>query len=100
MRHFLNDCGRLLRRSKSPKALLPTTWVLAGGAVNTYIQGKSEPCLQYLVAIAQYFDVSADYLIGNTTVVKSETPHSGVQDRIGYKQKPLSLYKIRRKSQC
>ena len=43
---------------------------ISHAAVSTYVLGKSEPCLQYLVAIAQYFDVSTDYLLGNTTVVK------------------------------
>ena len=39
-------------------------------AFNTYVNGRSEPYLQHLVAIAQYFGVSTDYLLGNTTVVK------------------------------
>lgn len=43
---------------------------ISHAAVSTYVRGKSEPCLQHLVMIAQYFDVSTDYLLGNTTVVK------------------------------
>lgn len=60
----------LIAKEQITQSTLADHLGISRGAVNTYIQGKSEPCLQYLVAIAQYFDVSADYLIGNTTVVK------------------------------
>ena len=39
-------------------------------AVSTNVRGESEPSLQDLVEIDQYFDVCTDYLLGNTTVAK------------------------------
>ena len=39
-------------------------------SINAYVRCKNEPCLQHLIMIAQYLDVSTDYLLGNTTVVK------------------------------
>lgn len=39
---------------------------LASDAVRRYELGESEPTLHSLVALAEYFDVSVDYLIGKS----------------------------------
>ena len=60
----------LMAKGKITQKALADQLGISRGAINTYVCGKNEPCLQYLVAIAQYFGVSTDYLLGNTTVVK------------------------------
>ena len=60
----------LMIKGKITQTALADHLGISHAAISTYVCGKSEPCLQYLVAIAQYFDVSTDYLLGNTTVVK------------------------------
>lgn len=60
----------LMAKEKITQTALADRLGITRASINTYVCGKSEPCLQYLVAIAQYFDVSTDYLLGNTTVVK------------------------------
>ena len=60
----------LMAKRKITQTALSDHLGISYAAVSTYVLGKSEPCLQNLVAIAQYFDVSTDYLLGNTTVVK------------------------------
>lgn len=62
----------LIAKEKISQVALADHLGITRGAVNAYIQGRSEPGLQYLVAIAQYFGVSTDYLIGNTTVVEAK----------------------------
>lgn len=37
---------------------------IAPSTLGGYVQGKSEPDMETLVKIAQYFDVSTDYLLG------------------------------------
>lgn len=60
----------LITKEKITQAALAYHLGISRAALNTYVRGKCEPCFQHLVAIAQYFDVSTDYLLGNTTVVK------------------------------
>ena len=60
----------LIAKEKITQNTLADQLGITRGAVNAYIKGRSEPGLQYLVAIAQYFGVSTDYLLGNATVVK------------------------------
>ncbi|MDO5545175.1 MAG: helix-turn-helix transcriptional regulator [Eubacteriales bacterium] len=60
----------LIAKQKITQTVLADHLGITRAAINTYVCGRSEPCLQNLVAIAQYFDVSTDYLLGNTTVVK------------------------------
>ena len=67
---FAERLRLLITKRKITQTALADHLGVSHTAVNTYVRGKSEPCLQYLVAIAQYFDVSTDYLLGNTTVVK------------------------------
>ena len=67
---FAERLRSLMVKEKITQTALADHLRISHAAVSTYVLGKSEPCLQYLVAIAQYFDVSTDYLLGNTTVVK------------------------------
>lgn len=60
----------LMAKRKITQTALADRLGISHATVSTYVRGESEPCLQNLVAIAQYFDVSTDYLLGNTTVVK------------------------------
>lgn len=39
---------------------------LASDAVRRYERGESEPTLHSLIALAEYFEVSVDYLVGKS----------------------------------
>ena len=67
---FAERLRLLITKRKITQTALADHLGVSHSAVSTYVRGESEPCLQNLVAIAQYFDVSTDYLLGNTTVVK------------------------------
>lgn len=60
----------LMAKEKISQTALADHLGISRAAVSTYVRGKNEPCFQYLVMIAQYLDVSTDYLLSNTTVVK------------------------------
>ena len=67
---FAERLRLLIAKRKITQTALADHLGIGHAAVSTYVRGKSEPCLQHLVEIAQYFDVSTDYLLGNATVVK------------------------------
>ena len=60
----------LMAKEKITQAAVADHLGICRETVNAYVRGKNEPCLQRLIMIAQYLDVSTDYLLGNTTVVK------------------------------
>ena len=39
---------------------------ISQSTICNWLNGKKEPCIESLWAIADYFDVSVDYLIGRT----------------------------------
>ena len=65
----------LIVKNKITQKALADHLGVSRAALNTYVCGKCEPCFQHLVMIAKYFDVSADYLLGNTAVVKVKRRH-------------------------
>ena len=67
---FAERLRALIAKEKISQTALADHLGISHTAVSSYVRGKNEPCLQYLVMIAQYLDVSTDYLLGNTTVVK------------------------------
>lgn len=67
---FSERLRSLMAKEKITNVALSRYLGIGETRISTYVRGKAEPCLQYLVMIAQYFDVSTDYLLGNTTVVK------------------------------
>lgn len=67
---FAERFRSLIAKEKITQTVLADHLGISHSAINAYVCGRSEPCLQNLVAIAKYFDVSTDYLLGNTTVVK------------------------------
>ena len=67
---FAERLRLLMAKEKITNVALSRYLGIGEARISTYVRGKAEPCFQYLVMIAQYFDVSTDYLLGNTTVVK------------------------------
>lgn len=67
---FAERLRSLIAKEKISQVALADHLGISRAALNAYVRGKCEPCFQLLVMIAQYFDVSTDYLLGNTTVVK------------------------------
>ena len=43
-----------------------------GTAISNYESGRNEPSIDILIKIAEYFDVSVDYLVGKTNNKKYE----------------------------
>lgn len=60
----------LMAKEKITNVALSSYLGVGETSISNYVCGRAEPCFQYLVMIAQYLDVSTDYLLGNTAVVK------------------------------
>ena len=56
--------------------------------VSQYVNGISEPGYDTLIKIADYFDVSIDYLLGRT---KDRRKTPSVYDQIGLSEKSVSI---------
>lgn len=41
---------------------------VSNSVVYYWVQGKTTPCADYIMAIASYFNVSSDYLLGLTDI--------------------------------
>ena len=67
---FAERLRSLIAKEKITQKDLADHLGISRATASKYVCGKNEPCFQHLVTIAQYFDVSTDYLLGNTTVVK------------------------------
>ncbi len=62
--------GERLKELRTGKGLtqkqLAAVMNVSGNAVHAWENDKQEPSLSALVRLAEYFDVSADYLLGRT----------------------------------
>lgn len=57
----------LRERQRISRKTLSELCGLASDAVRRYERGEAEPTMQSLVALADYFEVSLDYLTGRVT---------------------------------
>lgn len=61
---FSQRLQQLRERKRISRRVLSELCGLNSDAVRRYERGEAEPTLHSLVAIAEYFEVSVDYLIG------------------------------------
>lgn len=59
--------------------------------VSQYVNGKSEPGYDTLVKIADYFDVSVDYLLGRTRDRRKEP---SIYDNIGLSEESITILRL------
>ena len=69
MRELREAKGISMREAATKLAMPYTTYV-------NYEKGFREPNSETLIAIAQFYDVTIDYLLGNDTHAKKEAPTS------------------------
>lgn len=73
----MTNFGKILRKLRKTNKIkikdLANAIKLTPQAINYYESGKREPSLENLIAIADYFNVSLDYLVGRDceAVIKS-----------------------------
>lgn len=64
------ELSNALKRVRKLKGIPQTQMAIAAGVSTTQYQnyeyGKSEPTASVLIALADYFDVSLDYLVGRS----------------------------------
>ena len=62
---------------------------ISQGTYNNWENGNTQPCIEQLIALAQFFDVTVDYLVGNA----DEFANATVQKRLNRDEETmLSLY--------
>ena len=71
MNEFPERLRRLRERNRLKRCLLSELCGLNRNAVRRYELGEAEPTLSTLESIADYFEVSVDYLIGRSDYPKS-----------------------------
>ena len=72
-----SDRLRLLRNEKglSQSELSRILGCVSKSSVNMYERGEREPGFAVLIAIADYFDVDTDYLLGRTEIPRQLQSH-------------------------
>ncbi len=63
---FPKRLQRLRERERKSRRVLSELCGLPSGAIQKYERGVAKPNIESLVAIADYFSVSIDYLLGRT----------------------------------
>lgn len=63
---FRTRLKKLRERDRKSRIVLSQLCGLPDSAICRYEQGKSKPNMDSLIAIADYFSVSIDYLVGRT----------------------------------
>lgn len=61
---FSQRLQQLRERKKISRKSLSELCGLSSDAVRRYERGEAEPTLHSLIAIAEYFEITVDYLIG------------------------------------
>ncbi len=64
MNAFRERLIQLREKKRISRKVLSELCGLSSDAVRRYERGESEPTLHSIIAIAEYFDVSVDYLVG------------------------------------
>lgn len=62
-------------------------------AINQYKQGTAVPQVEKLIKIAEYFNVSTDYLLGLSNVKSTDTELKGVCEYTGLSEKAVNVLK-------
>lgn len=68
---FPDRLRRMRERNRLKRCVLSELCGLNPNAIKRYETGRSKPTLDALVSIADYFEVSVDYLIGRSDYPKS-----------------------------
>ena len=63
---FRQRLQHLREKKRISRIVLSELCGLSSDAIRRYERGESEPTLHSLVAIAEHFEVSVDYLLGRT----------------------------------
>jgi len=64
MKHFSNCLAQLLKERGVMQKELGEALYVSKSRLHHWIKGRAEPDLEMLARIADFFDVSADFLIG------------------------------------
>ena len=67
---FPERLKRMRERNRQKQCVLSELCGLNRNAINRYENGKAEPTVSSLESIADYFDVSIDYLLGRSDYPK------------------------------
>lgn len=71
MEQFPERLRRLRERNRLKRCVLSELCGLNRNAIKRYELGEAEPTLSTITSIADYFEVSVDYLIGRSDYPKS-----------------------------
>lgn len=66
MNEFPDRLRRLREREGMSRLVLSQLCGLPDGSIRRYERGETKPNVESLIAIADYFHVSTDYLLGRT----------------------------------
>lgn len=62
---------------------------LSASTIGMYEQGRRQPDNETLIKVAEYFDVSTDYLLGKTDIKKYDLPYENETEKELYKKLKL-----------
>lgn len=85
------EIGKIISQLRNDKGLnqreLAIHLGVSNGAIGMWETGKRQPDLETIKKIASFFNVSVDYLLGNTSdseTTSSEAPGNGCENSINY----------------
>jgi len=84
----LND---LLKEQKITQKELSEFIGVSKQSISFYVNGKRIPDIEILNRICEYFNVSADYLLGRTNVRSSNVEDQGIHERLGLSDRAIDM---------
>lgn len=83
----------LLRERKITQSKLSTDVGILNQSISQYLDGSVTPPLEKLIRLADYFDVSIDYLLGRTEVASTNLTKKEICRITGLKTKSVDILK-------
>lgn len=83
----------LLRERKITQSKLSTDVCILNQSISQYLDGSVTPPLEKLIRLADYFNVSIDYLLGRTEVASTSIKKKEICDTTGLTHKSVDILK-------
>ena len=88
---FSERFGDLIQESGKSLRNIAEQTKISIGSLSRYQNGKSEPTVSQIIILAQFFNVTIDYLLGISDIRDMNTTKKAIQKKIGLSEKSIDF---------
>lgn len=97
---FATRLRELMKRKKATQQDVAAAVGTTRQAISQYADGSVQPNIEKLYKIAEYFNVSADYLLGMSDVMKSNPDDQVINKMLGLSEEAIDALKSTTSATC